>query len=170
MICNDRKLRVKHWDQTPGGQWKQLHNIISSASNKSIPKRSHTQKCRLVTKTVYNDLIIALRSAKRKRLDNIVLNQLNSNLIKTPELGIISHENFETTITLNKNSINSAVSKPTEARHKIHMKEIYDEYTAREQAFDMNFSINTKEMIKRSLNRYTKTITIDYTLKANSWF
>jgi Reverse transcriptase (RNA-dependent DNA polymerase) len=41
------------------------------------------------------------------------------------------------------------------------MKEKYDEYTAREQAFDKNFTINTKEVIKRSLNRYTETITIN---------
>jgi hypothetical protein len=48
------------------------------------------------------------------------------------------------------------------------MKEIYDEYTARELSFDKNFTINTKEMIKRSLNRYSETITIDYTLRGDT--
>jgi hypothetical protein len=47
------------------------------------------------------------------------------------------------------------------------MKEKYDKYTAREQAFDQNFRINTKEMIKRSRNRYSETITIDYALKGD---
>jgi hypothetical protein len=149
------------------GQWKQLHHIISTAANKSIPKRSHTQKCRPITKTIYDDLITTLRCAKRKRLDNIALNITNSNPIKTPELDIINPENSEPTITLNKCKINSAISKLTEARHRIHMKEKYDEFTAREQTFDKNFMINTKEMIKRSLNRYTKTITIDYALKGD---
>jgi hypothetical protein len=66
-ICNDRKTRVKHWDQTPDGQWKQLHHIIFTATNKSLPKRSHTQKCRPVTKNIYNDLNITLCSTKRKQ-------------------------------------------------------------------------------------------------------
>jgi hypothetical protein len=92
------------------------------------------------------------------QLDIIVLNQTNSNLLNTSELGIINSESSESTITLNKNKINWGISKLTKARDKIDMKEVYDKFTALEQPFDKNFMINKKVMIKRSFNRYTETI------------
>jgi hypothetical protein len=67
-ICNNPKLRVKHWDQTLDDHRKQLHHVISTAANKSIPKRSHAQKCRPISNTIYDDLIITLRSAKTKTI------------------------------------------------------------------------------------------------------
>jgi hypothetical protein len=99
------------------------HNLYCRKQKHS--QNSHTQKCRQITKAIYNDLIITLHSTKTKLLDNIVLNQRNSNVVKTPELGFINSEIFETTITLNKNSINSALSKLTGSEtQNTHEKEI----------------------------------------------
>jgi hypothetical protein len=65
-------------------------------------------------------------------------------------------------VTLDRFKINLAISKPRSVRHIGHIKQATDRKRERQHAYSSDILKNTENMIKKSLNRYTETISIDY--------
>jgi hypothetical protein len=54
------------------------------------------------------------------------------------------------------------------SRHTIDTKKRIEQWLKSETQLDTNFEGRTKEMIRKSLNRFTQTINIDYAVKGNT--
>jgi hypothetical protein len=87
-ISKNRSNRLKEWDTNPEGRWKQIQRCLKKATKKPIPKKSQAQKIQPIRLTIYHDITVNIRKAKRQKLTAITLSKDMSKVKADPNVNL----------------------------------------------------------------------------------